>query len=234
VAAGEIEIPGLVLAVIKRMSECEDGIDSMQRSSTLPRDALALLRSLASALLARIAGSQRASYPLRKLVASYEESARNPAGLRKLARKEFPRLISPDGKLRFGFLETLENLPLSASRAFTLVSSKDLDANPGAIVDSPARPATQLPFIYLQGVRNVPLTFDLFLALRERENKRDASSESASIRAAVGQLRVLLAGAVGRSKQGFEEYKHWYEVGATHEIHLDAAGNPGLTDKEER
>ncbi|WP_144409309.1 hypothetical protein [Pseudoxanthomonas suwonensis] len=223
----------LVELLMGRLSACEQSIDVMQRSSTLPRDALAYLRSVAAAVLARCVGTLRASYPLRKALAEYEDSAQSESGLRKLSSREFPRLVAPpEGKLRFGLLETLENLPVSPSRSFNLVSTKELETQPGPILTGLSRPRTELPYIRLD-VRNVPLTFDFFLALRERANKREASSEPASVRAAIGQLRVLIAGEAGRSTADFAAYKHWYEVGAAHEIHVDDEGKPTLLPKEE-
>jgi hypothetical protein len=58
----------LVELLMGRLSACEQSIDVMQRSSTLPRDALAYLRSVAAALLTRCVGTLRASYALRKAI----------------------------------------------------------------------------------------------------------------------------------------------------------------------
>jgi hypothetical protein len=46
-------------------------------------------------------------------------------------------------------------------------------------------------------------------------------------------LRVLVAGETGRSTAGFADYKHWYEVGEAHEIHVDYNGKPTLLPKED-
>lgn len=219
---------------IQRLADCDQDINIMQRSSTLPREALAFVRALAAASLARGIGARLAAYPLRGAITGYEQSARNVGGLRRLASQEFPKLIAPpEGKLKFGLLETLENIPLAEERAFNLISSTALTALPSTVTNSGARPKSELPAIRLEGVRTVPMTFDLYLALRERGSKREANSEPAAVRAAIGQLRVLVAGKLGRSIHGFESYQQWYEVGPDWEIHLDEAHEPTLTQRDQ-
>ena len=233
-ATEQVMLSELERILLERLATAEQQVDTLQRSSSLPRDTVGFLRSLAATLLARGVGARVGIYALRDIVDAYEQDVQQAAGLRRLTREEFPRLIAPpDGRLRFDLLETFGPQAVSDERRFKLVARSELKVSPAPIhANAAGRPPTGLPSINVH-VRYVPLTFDLFLALRERSKGRAASSESAAIRAALGQLRVLIAGRHGRDTSGFEEWDYWYEVGEEHEIKiLDPGGMPVLVRKE--
>lgn len=234
VAMEQVPLSEVERLLLERLAAAEQQIDTLQRSSSLPRDTVGFLRSLAATLLSRGIGARLSIYALRDIVDGYEQDVQQAAGLRRLTKEEFPKLIAPpDGRLRFDLLETFGPQAVSDDRWFKLVARSELKVNPAPThANTFGRPPAELPSIDVK-VRYVPLTFDLFLALRERSRGRAASSESAAIRAALGQLRVLIAGRDSRDTRGFEEWDYWYEVGEEHEIKImDQGGAPVLVRKE--
>lgn len=176
-----------------------DELDILGRDSGQVAAAQRFIRVLCSSFAKRSVGVRLGFHADDEYVAEYERSIRNPVKLRELSTSL--RTLLGEGGFQFNALESfgqprLKKWPVSLEGAPAQVF---IQPAPLASVGAPTH---DLPAIRISG-HAIPLTFDLFVALRLQKEGCANSSLPASVRASIDHIRHLLAGGLCRDKTKF-------------------------------
>jgi hypothetical protein len=181
------------------------------------------LRALASILVKRSIGVRECRHANEGMLAEYQEQLRSPD---LLARVIDPLLeILGGDRFRFGPTESFGRPLRSGDWAVLL----EADAPGVNIVPAPSAtrstPGHDLPILKVEQW-TLPLTFDLFMALRLRAQGCANSSLPASIRASIDRMRHLQAGKLCRDRSLLSNGRAKYRLQALPwAIALDSTGN---------
>jgi hypothetical protein len=183
--------------------EAESEWDPLGRESEQAMQALRMLRCACSVVAKRSVGVRMALHANEDHLGEYEASIRDQRRL--LAVRDILRQLLGDGGFRFNMLQSFGQPEADREWMVTLrgtaVAIRPVVPAP---VGTEELPAHDLPCIEI-GNDRVPLTFDLFLALRLRQSRCVGSSLPATVRTAIDRVRHLRGGALCRDKREFVE-----------------------------
>ncbi|MHB8618716.1 MAG: hypothetical protein ACYDAG_03955 [Chloroflexota bacterium] len=179
----------------------EDEWDLLSRDSAQVSGALRFLRNLASVLAKRSVGTRIGAHANEGYLRDYERSIRDESALDDLL--DALQALLGDGGFRFNALESFGQPRSDADWQINLQgTSVPVEPISPAPRGGGTLPAHDLPAIHILGY-SVPLTFDLYLALRLRRDGCAEGSLPASVRAAIDRIRHRFAGALCRDQDRF-------------------------------
>jgi hypothetical protein len=219
------------------MSRCEEILfglgadaaeewDILSSRSRVMGKAIPFLKALLSALAKRSVGVRLGHHANELYLSEYEVAIRNEVALRAIQQQASDLL----GRDRFAF-NLLAGLgqPQSEREWHVVLKGDRVRVRPiePAPTPSPKRPGHDYPLIRIgQPVAGViPLTFDMYVALRLRRDGCESSSLPASVRAALDRLKQLHAGALCRRDAEFLEDVASIEAGTGNIISLNREGD---------
>jgi len=190
--------------------EAENEWDLLGRESGQVMRALRILRCACSVLAKRSVGLRMGLHANEDHLEEYRVSIRDQRRL--LSVRDILRQLLGDGGFCFNMLQSFGQPEAESERMVTLRASavpiRPVVPAPGATEELPAH---DLPCLEI-GENRVPLTFDLFRALRLRQSGCVGSSLPATVRTAIDRVRHLRAGALCRDKLQFVEQGAQFEL----------------------
>lgn len=177
-------------------SLCTDSISSQDKSmaETLQRT----LRLFACRLAKRSLGTRAGVFCNRKSITEYSESLRDRGALRKV-QQELKKLVNdPDKNLFIASLMTTFAQPPPPKRRSVNLETGLVKVSSWKTQET-ERPSPQLSYLKVNA-DPVPLTFELFDALRRLDRGLHAGSLSDEVFAMVDRLRARVTGAVVRDE----------------------------------
>jgi hypothetical protein len=226
-----------------RMSRCEeilfglgadaaDEWDILSSRSRAMGKAIPFLKALLSAFAKRSVGVRLGHHAHELYLSEYEVAIRDAGALRTIQQHASELL----GRTGFSF-NVLAGLgqPQSEREWHVVLNGNRVRVRPieSAPAPSPTRPGHDYPLLRIGDpvVGVIPLTFDMYVALRLRRDGCESSSLPASVRAALDRLKQLHAGALCRSDSEFVEDVASVVAGTGNIISLNRLGeSPVLRD----
>jgi hypothetical protein len=212
--------------------EAVDEWDIMSVRSRAVGKALPFLKALLSALAKRSVGVRLGHHANETYLGEYEVAIRDDAALRTIQQHASDLL----GRGGFSF-NALAGLGQPQSEREWLVTLNGNRVRVRPIEPAPAssatRPGHDYPLLRIGEpvVGVLPLTFDMYVALRLRRDGCESSSLPASVRAALDRLKHLHAGTLCRRDSEFVEDVASITVGTSSVISLNREGEaPVLRD----
>lgn len=186
---------------LQLVARAEQEWDAVNRESAQASDATRFLKRLASTVAKRSVGARLGFHADERYLNDYEQAIRDVEALDTLL-DALQVLLGGDG-FRFNALETFGQ-PWSEADWLVHLQGSRVPVEP--ITPAPGIggtfPAHDLPAIRMLGYA-VPLTYDLYAALRLREEGCTESSLPASVRAAIDRIRHRHAGGLCRDGPQF-------------------------------
>jgi hypothetical protein len=193
---------GAERVLLNFLDEAENELEPLTREWPRIVAAQRMLRSVASSIAKRSVGIRLGLHLNEEYLTQYEEVLHDPDSLDRMA-EELRALLEESGA-RFNALETYGQSQGAKNRLIILrtnaVLITDTTAAPTA---SPERPAHDLPFISVAGYP-IPLTFDLFSALRLRSEGVPRGGLPASARASLDRILQLHIGQLAHDDSAFQ------------------------------
>ena len=184
--------------------QASDEWDILDVYSTAERRAASFVKIRLSALAKRSVGARLGHHANEEYLQDYELTIRDGRKLRGI-HTQVSELLGKD-RFAFNILAGLGQ-PQSEREWLVILDGDKVRIRPlePAPSSSDTRPGHDLPAIHIgepaRGV--IPLTFDMYFALRLRQDGCESSSLPASVRAALDQLKQLYAGALCRADGEF-------------------------------
>jgi len=201
-------------AFLSLASLAEGEWNPLSRESAQVLASLRFLRRVASCFAKRSVGARLGLHRTIDYLADYEVAIRDAETLNDL-RDALRSLLGKDGRFRFNAVESFGQ-PQAEEHWRVVLEEDTVEIEP--IVAAPdataERPAHDLPSIRVSG-HVVPLTFELYAALRLRRDGCAASSLPASVRAAIDRIRHLYAGGLCRATRKFVLQRAKYVIGTS-------------------
>lgn len=217
------ELTSIELQVLQSIEIAEAEWDSAAvPEAQEARRAQRWLRGWASCLVKRSIATRTCHHLHEEFLTEYEAGLREKAKL--LAYIEEPlRSVVGRSTFRFGVMESFGRaLQLDGSSLMLHSGSPGITLQPAPSVD-PHAPAHDFPVLFMDE-HGIPLTFEVFLALRLQGAGCTSSSLPPGVRAALDQVRHLRAGRACRDRGDLANGRAWLAVGELGRITLDPSG----------
>lgn len=217
---------------LRSLEEADHGTSSAREFAKVAQ-VKRYLRVFASTMAKRSVGIRTGTHAEFELLSEYEATIRDAEKLYSLA-SALRSLLEQNGKFVFAALGSFGQ-PYDRKASVLLQAQNSalptIFPAPGI---SDALPAHDLPYISVQDYA-IPLTFDLFWALRLRKDGFANSSLPASVRAAIDRIRHLIAGQRCRDSNMFKSQMAEFSIGEIGSIVLMPFGEgaPSFRHKEE-
>ncbi len=203
-----------------------DEWDILSVRSRATGTAVPFIKTLLSALAKRSVGVRLGHHADEQYLKDYENSIHDATALRSIHQHAVEML----GRTGFAF-NALAGLGQPQNEREWLVVLEGNRVRIRQIEPAPAssstRPGHDFPSIHIgdpvEGV--IPLTFDMYVALRLRKDGCESSSLPASVRAALDRLKQLHAGALCRKDSEFVEEVAFVRIHGEVTISLDTPGD---------
>lgn len=197
--------------------------DPQSRDAAVAARAIAYLRATGAVIAKRSVGARAGIDVGSSALDAYEALIRDPAALRQL-RRQISSAILGDLAFEADPVEVYGQ-PRGEAGAPVRLHSRALGVQniEPAPRPSTTRPAHDVPFVVVAG-RRVPLTFDLFLAVRSRQERLSTGAISAAAQASLDRIRHLYAGQACRDHAQFRDGETYYVVQGHGLIGLDPDG----------
>lgn len=206
-------------------ADAADEWDILSSRSRVMGKAIPFLKALLSALAKRSVGVRLGHHANEPYLMEYESAIRDQDALRDI-QQHASDLLGRDG-FAFNLLAGLGQ-PQSEREWHVVLKGDRVRVRPiePAPRPSPTRAGHDYPLIRIgQPVAGVlPLTFDMYVALRLRRDGCESSSLPASVRAALDRLKQLHAGSLCRRDSEFVEGAASIEAGIGNTISLNREG----------
>lgn len=181
--------------------DAEEEWDPLGRESARVLKALKFLRVFCSSIAKRSIGVRLGFHANERYLKGYELTIRNEDLLNNLT--DALRSLLEDNGFHFNAIGSFGQPQSDVDWLISLrgdsVSIEPITPAPPICEDLPAH---DLPFIQISG-HSIPLTFDLYMALRLRKEGCMSSSLPTSVRAAIDRIRHLYAGSLCRDEDKF-------------------------------
>lgn len=208
-------------------ADATDEWDILSSRSRAMGKAIPFLKALLSAFAKRSVGVRVGHHANETYLAEYEVAIRNDAALRTI-QQHASELLGRNG-FSFNVLAGLGqpqsdrewHVVLNGNR----VRVRQIEPAPSS---TSTRPGHDYPLIRIGDpvVGVIPLTFDMYMALRLRRDGCESSSLPASVRAALDRLKQLHAGSLCRRDSEFVEDVASIVAGPGNVISLNRPGEP--------
>lgn len=175
--------------------------DVLSRESSQVAAAFRFLRTLASVVAKRSIGVRLGFHGNEDYLQAYENTIRDEDALDEL--RDALQVLLGGREFTFDLLESYGQ-PRAGQPPLVSFQTAGLPVRPFVAAPSSqdSRPAHDLPSIQVEGY-SVPLTYELYVALRLRRDGCAASSLPASVRAALDRIRHRYAGSLSRKRDLF-------------------------------
>lgn len=211
-AWGSYSMAGAERAWLHVLREAEQEWDTFDRASAIASRAVGQLRSEAAIVAKRSIGVRAGRHAGGEYLEDYIRILRDEKRLEDLV-EEVIGLFGEDGQLRFDAVATYGQAR-AEGRPFVRIQApfplEEIIPAPAASAD---RPAHDLPFMRIAG-QTLPVTFELYRALRLRRGGAPEGSLSASIQAVLDRIRHAYAGRLCRDDRKFRTKEARYFVGS--------------------
>jgi hypothetical protein len=189
--------------LLAEVAKAEAEWDVLSRESSQVGLALRFLRTLSSVVAKRSIGARLGFHGNEDYLRDYENTLRDEDALDRL--RDALQVLLGGRQFTFDLLESYGQ-PRAGKTPLVSFQTAGLPVRP--FVAAPrshhSRPAHDLPSIQVQGYA-VPLTYELYAALRLRSDGCAASSLPASVRAALDRIRHRYAGSLSKKRELFIE-----------------------------
>lgn len=204
--------------------------DELGRESAHAAAALRFLRAYCSALAKRSLGARLGHHANEGILEAYEATLRDPRRLNHLT--DALRSLLGGREFRFNIVESLGQ-PTSDARRLVTLRASTLRFEPFYPAPDPEdrRPAHDFPFLMVAG-HAIPLTFDLYMALRLREAGCISSTLPGSVRAAIDRIRHVQAGELCREREQFVVGSSEFEIDGHGRIVVQRRSEPPVFVEE--
>ena len=204
------------------LKSAEEEWDPLSRESAQILEALRFLGVVGVSLAKRSVGTRLGYHTNEDYLSDYEAVIRDEDALYVLTQ-ELRSLLGAGG---FHF-NALESFGQPRSEDDWLIALRGDTMPIAPIIPAPMGdrdlPAHDFPFIKIVNY-SIPLTFDLYMALRLRQDGCESSSLPASVRAAIDRIRHLHAGQLCRDQEAFVNGRVFYEIKGYGKIDLPREG----------
>jgi hypothetical protein len=208
--------------VLHLLAQAEAEWDPLSRESAQVGVALRFLRVIASSLAKRSAGARLGRHRNEDYLGAYDAAIRDETALEELT--DGLRSLLGDSVFQFDALESFGQ-PHSDTECLVTLEGPSVPIDP--ILPAPqgdaTKPAHDLPAISISD-HTMPLTFDLYTALRLRQDQCASSSLPASVRASIDRIRHLYAGELCRDTDSFVRSRARFEVAGHGRITIPRRG----------
>ncbi len=192
------------IPVVHQLLECmalaEADWSETTRESSRTRAILESMRILCSILVKRFLGVREGEYLNLHYLVEYEMILRDPQKLREVVQP-LRSVLAPGGTFGGSLVRVFGQPSTDASRDI-LVTHPLGNVVPRVVSESTEqRPAHDIPWAEVEGHR-IPLTFDLFAALRAHSSGAQIASFAPHTRAAIDKVKNAIAGGLARDKEG--------------------------------
>jgi hypothetical protein len=210
---------------LRLVDQAEGEWNPLSRESAQVLASLRFLRRTTACFAKRSIGARLGMHRTSEYLADYELAIRDADTLNDL-RDALRSLLGKDGRFRFNAVESFGQ-PQAEEQWLVVLEEDTVEIEPivPAPEATPERPAHDLPCIRISG-HDVPVTFELYAALRLRGDGCAASSLPASVRAAIDRIRHLYAGSLCRAARKFVLGRGKYLVGAGRQLTLARETSP--------
>ena len=204
------------------LKSAEEEWDPLSRESAQILEVLRFLGVVGVSLAKRSVGTRLGYHTNEDYLLDYEAVIRDEDALYDLTQ-ELRSLLGAGG-FHFNALESFGQ-PRSEDDWLIALRGDTMPIAPitPAPIGGRDLPAHDFPFIKIVNY-SIPLTFDLYMALRLRQDGCESSSLPASVRAAIDRIRHLHAGQLCRDQEAFVNGKVFYEIKDYGKIDLPREG----------
>ena len=209
-------LTGAEVELLELVAEAEKEWDGVIRDYVKVHRVLEALRAVASVVVKRSLGVVKGEYLNLDHLIEYEAVLGDQSRLAELVQP-LRKVVAPDsGHVFSGSLVRVFGQPLLEKSGDVVVSHSLGPVLPKASPrPSEDRPGHDLPWAEVEGER-IPLTFDLFVALRLSSAGCESASFAPQTRAAIDKVRNAIAARLSRDRQGM--------VGGTVLVNIDDLG----------
>lgn len=171
------------------------------RDSSRIRAILESLRVVCSILIKRYLGVRDGEYLNVEYLVEYEAIFRDPQKLNEV-RLPLTTVLAPEGHFDGSLIRVFGQPPPDTSRDIIVRHPLGNVVPRVASQSTTERPGHDIPWVEVRGVHRIPLTFDLFAALRAHSSGAHFASFAPHTRAAVDKVKNAIAGDLARDKEG--------------------------------
>jgi len=210
-AWGDLSMAGAERRLLELLADAENEWDTFDRASAVASRAVGLLRGQAAAVAKRSVGTRLGKHGAGRYLDDYIQVLRDADSLDDLV-DEVISLFGRKGQFRFDAVGTYGQARSAGDPFVTIQSQFPLEGIIPAPKASDAHPAHDLPFMRIAG-QNLPVTFELYRALRLRRAGAPHGSLSASIQAVLDRIRYAYVGGICRDDKMFRQRRARYQIG---------------------
>ena len=186
--------------LLELMSLAEADWDETARESSRIRAILESLRVVCSILVKRFLGVRDGEYLNVEYLVEYEAIFRDPQKLREVIHP-LRTVLAPEGIFEGSLIRVFGQPPPDTARDIVVTHPLG-NVFPRVAPQSTAeRPGHDIPWVEV-GTHRIPLTFDLFSALRAHSSGAHFASFAPHTRAAIDKVKNAIAGDLARDKDG--------------------------------
>lgn len=194
------ELIPLLDRLLELMAMAEADWGEAVRESSRIRAILESLRVVCSILVKRYLGVRDGEYLNVEYLVEYEAIFRDPQKLREIIQP-LRTVLAPEGIFGGSLIRVFGQPPPDTSRDITVRHPLGNVVPRVASLSTAERPGHDIPWVEV-GAHRIPLTFDLFAALRAHSSGAHFASFAPHTRAAIDKVKNAIAGDLARDKEG--------------------------------
>ena len=200
--------------------------DRLGRASLQAASVSHLLRRFASIFVKRAVGVALGHHANENVLDEYADSLRDRQRLNRLS-SAFQGLLGPANAFQFNIVETFGQPQTEQPYSVRLVGPQvPLRSNP-APISTDTSPSHDIPCFEISDTKyRIPITFDLFLALKLRQAGCASASLPSSVRASIDRVRHRYAGSLCRDTDKFLDQIAAIEIAGKARIVLNEPKGP--------
>ena len=194
------ELIPLLDRLLELMAMAEADWGEAVRESSRIRAILESLRVVCSILVKRYLGVRDGEYLNVESLVEYEAIFRDSQKLRGVIQP-LRTVLAPEGSFGGSLIRVFGQPPPDTSRDITVRHPLGNVVPRVASLSTAERPGHDIPWVEV-GAHRIPLTFDLFAALRAHSSGAHFASFAPHTRAAIDKVKNAIAGDLARDKEG--------------------------------
>ena len=213
----------IVRQLLELMVKAEEDWTEFARESRQIASIRESLRVISSVLCKRYLGVYEGEYLNQRELTEYEDMLSDQDRLRDLV-PALRQILAPADKFGASLIGVFGQPPTEASKDVQVVHALGSVVPRHAAESTQGRPGHEVPWIEVQE-HHVPLTFDLFEALRAHEAGAQLASFAPHTRAALDKVRIAIGGTSARNREGMLGGEVTIRLGSFGSLRLDANGS---------
>lgn len=199
-AAFEGKLNPLIEQLLELMTSTEDEWIESVRESNRAKQILSSLRIICSMLIKRLVGVREGEYLNAEDLCEYEAIFGSNARLWRIVQP-LRTVLAPDNMFGGSLIRVFGQPPPDALNDIRVTSRLGTITPRIASTSSDVSPGHDVPWIEIQK-HHIPLTFDLFAAVRAHSTGVQIASFAPATRAAIDKVKNAIAGASARDEAG--------------------------------